>query len=260
MARRRARRAPAFKPPTLSPLLRVAARCLPTMVAGSTPLIILAAGFFLAGRAEPFRVKEVRWPSGATLRQATPSLTGVPIFAVDLQELQRRLEAANPGFQQMRVSRLLPSTLVVETWERHPVAQVRLGNYYPVDVHGFILKEGNTKPIEQLPLLQGVEGGGRLVPGQSARSQRLQAGLKLCERLSRERLLSGHVLSSLDVADTERLSCVLDGTINTKLGSLGGLDQALPRLQMVLSSVNAQQMGRLKSIDVRFTDPVIVPE
>jgi len=261
MARRRSARPFRFTAPRIAPFFAAVLRRLPGWVAGAAPLVVVAVGFTLGGRAEAFRVREVRWPAGASLRQALPPVAGQPIFAVDLQEVQRSLEAANPGFREIRVSRVLPSTLLIETWERRPLAQVRLGKYYPIDEHGFILKDGEAKPLQALPLLEGVDSAGaRLVPGQTSRSARLQAALALCERLHRERWLSGHALTSLDMRDPRRLSCVLDGTIETKLGALEQLDQTLPRLRMVLSSVDARQMARPKSIDVRFTDPVIVPE
>ena len=232
------------------------------------PQWLLALGLVAGGgwglcrfvsRSEAFRVREVRVPPKSLLKVPAASLLGRNIWAVDLEALARDVKAQQPHLKRVRVIRLLPQTIQIETLERTPVAQVLLRGWHPVDRDGYILPASAAVPANQLVIVKGVENPkAPLAPGKLNSSERLQRALQLIEQLRASPWLAGHRLTVVDVADPQQVNFVIDQDVEIRCGSQAQLTQDLKRLRTVLQQLAKHGLG-VRYIDLRFQDPVIGP-
>jgi cell division protein FtsQ len=81
--------------------------------------------------------------------------TGINIFALDLDVLQRRL-MQDPWISEVRVRRRLPATLAIEVKERRAAALVALGETYLASKEGTIIKRLEQGDPTDLPLVTGL--------------------------------------------------------------------------------------------------------
>lgn len=85
------------------------------------------------------------------------------LFAVDIAGVRRRLLSTVPRLKSIEVSRKLNGTLMVEIWEREPIARLFGNGYYVVvDEEGCVL--GPAAGPSSLPIIAGVIPPG-LKPG-----------------------------------------------------------------------------------------------
>lgn len=81
---------------------------------------------------------------------------GISLWRVDPATMMRRLEA-NPWIRRAAVRREFPRRLVVDLWEREPVAVLFLDQLYYVDATGLAFaRVGEREPLD-LPFVTGVE-------------------------------------------------------------------------------------------------------
>lgn len=83
---------------------------------------------------------------------------GDPLLAVDTDGVAERI-AAHPWVSSARVSRRLPSALVIEVSERQAVAVAALSGLYLVDENGRPFKRASMEEADGLPVLTGIERG-----------------------------------------------------------------------------------------------------
>jgi cell division septal protein FtsQ len=210
--------------------------------------------------SDAFRVTEIQLPPKSPLKVPKSSLVGRNIWAVDIESLAQDLKAQQPHLKELRVVRMLPQTLRVETVERTPVAQVLLRSWHPVDRDGYILPASGTTPAEGLVILRGVEDSkSPLAPGKTQTGARVMRALKLIDQLRGSSWLLGHQLSVVDAADPEQITFVLDQGMEIRCGSQTRLTQDLKRLKTVLQQVAKRELN-VRYIDLRFQDPVIGPK
>ena len=229
------------------------------VIACGVAVACLWAFWGYATRSEAFRITDVQWPANSVLNVPAPSLIGRNLWTVDLDALAAQLHAQQPFLKRLRVIRVLPNTLQVQVQERIPVAQVHLGGWHAVDREGFILPQASPVPFDRLVTLAGVEHpSAPLKVGRENTGERLLRALRLVERLSGSRVLVGHRLTRVDVADPQQLSFALDEGLDIRCGSEEALSAHLQRLRAVLQRV-AKHPLEIRYIDVRFRDPVIGP-
>jgi len=212
----------------------------------------------LTTRSDAFRITEIRVPADSSLTVPS-SLIGQNLWAIDLKAQAVKLKAQQPQLKRIRVIRRLPNALQVEVIERTPVAQVRHGQWHPVDAEGFVFPEASSAPWDHLVILKGV--GSPQAPlkvGGENESERLLLALRLVATLRRSPVLIGHRLTAVDVSDPRSLSFVIDDEIEIRCGDEDNLTTALGRLRTVLRRVAGNPLA-IRYIDVRFKDPVIGP-
>jgi cell division protein FtsQ len=81
---------------------------------------------------------------------------GEPLLGIDTDQVARRI-ASHPWVATARVSRRLPSSLVIEVTERHAVAAVALSGLYLIEQSGRPFKRASMEEADGLPVLTGIE-------------------------------------------------------------------------------------------------------
>ena len=115
----------------------------------------------------------------AHLRDYAGLAEGLNLFAVDLQEVRKRLLSV-PLIKSVQVERVLPDQLRVRVSERVAVARLTGPNgfQFVVDRDGVVLGPSNRGPA--LPMLEGVHEPG-LAPGTQIRAGSFQDALEAVE-------------------------------------------------------------------------------
>ncbi len=230
------------------------------------PLIVIAAialsvvGFNRVVRShDAFAVANVELPpdSGLTIPDG---LVGENMWSVDLNGLAEMFHVQQPSLAWVRVTRVLPRSLRVETEARRPIAQVQLGQWHAIDARGFIFPTATATPQDGLLALKGVDD--RKAPlrvGRENISDRLAAGLKLAQSLAASSALHDHEVTSVDISNPQQITFIIDDGMEIRCGAQEELDGQLNRLRVVLQKVKRQAI-EIRYIDVRFPDPVVSPK
>ena len=183
-------------------------------------------------------------------------LRGQSILLADFDDYARRL-MASPWVAGATLTRVLPSTVVVDVEERGPMAIARLGSQlYLVDERGVIIAEyGPEYRQYDLPVVDGLvraASGGTFVDdaGVGATRQFLQA-LRARPEL-RQRV------SQLDVTDPRDVVVLLDD--DAARLHVGG-ERFVERLSMYLMVADAlrAQVPDIDDVDLRFDDVQQIP-
>ncbi|MGD0837612.1 MAG: FtsQ-type POTRA domain-containing protein [Polyangia bacterium] len=132
-------------------------------------LLVLLAGCAWSGRwAITHVINSPQFQLGSLEFQPTPhlgepellELAGVSIgdklLGIDTDQVAARI-ATHPWVAKVRVSRRLPSVLVVELTERRAVALAELSGLYLVDDNGHPFKHATMAEADGLPVLTGIE-------------------------------------------------------------------------------------------------------
>lgn len=247
-------------------LLRACGRGLRWLWAHPQPAVVIGliagclwAAWWAVGRSDAFRVTAVTFVPAEMTFDVPKTLLGRHLWEVDVEGLARQLKAQRPSLKRVRVVRLLPDTLQIESLPRLPVAQVRLGSWFAVDAEGYILPEGHATPSDQLIVLKGVESlNAPLKAGRQSTGDAMTRALRVLDRLKQAPELAGHRVAAIDVGDPQQLSFVMDDDVEVRCGEESDLDAHLGRLQAVLKRV-ANHAVSIRYIDIRFQDPVIAP-
>jgi len=188
----------------------------------------------------------------ATVRVAAAIEPGTNLLAVDVAAAEARV-ARLAGVRRAHVVRHLPGRVTVLLEERDPHALVNAGGLHWVDAEGYLVATDARPGATGLPILTGVPAP---VPGTTAPSQSLRAGLALLHVLQRT---SGRLAARVSEVDLSRphgpVLYLVDG-IEVRLGSDAWSDR-LARLDGVLGELDARG-ERVASIDLRFRDQVVL--
>jgi cell division septal protein FtsQ len=217
--------------------------------------------------SDTFRIVAIQTPSDSPF-EIPEGVRGQNLWTIDLQSLAAMLQAQQPQYRWVRVTRVPPHTLRIDARERIPAAQVQLAQWHLVDDDGYIFKESSAKPFEGRIMLRGIgETKAPLKLGRRNEGERLRLGLRLIVQLRQSPHLRGHQLASLDVSDPQQVSFVMDDDIEIRCGSHQELMGQLGRLSTVLLRVQRQSLplpagegyAHIRYVDVRFPEPVIGP-
>ena len=221
--------------------------------------------FFLVGwavsayvqRAEAFKVARIVLPEGSTLQVRKTGL-GMNIWSVNLRAIADDLQRQQPSLKEVHVVRELPNTIRIQPVRRVPVAQVRMDRWYPVDLDGFVLPEGEAAPAEHLIRIAGADRDGPLRIGKAHASARLDLALRVLTTLRRAPAAVSRRLTEIDVSDPQQIRFRLDDATEIRCGSETELATHLQRLHAALRAL-ARQPISAQYIDVRFREPVVAP-
>ncbi len=158
-----------------------------------------------------------------------------------------------PLVEEVRIRRIYPSKVLLEVRESEPVALVAGVTLRPVDAWGRLLELNPAGASLDLPILTGLSlDGGRVAAGTStaavATIAALLAGVpNVAERLSQAELKGGD------------LRLTFRGTAPVALISAAATPLELTQLKLALADLSARgELGRARTIDVRFRDQVVV--
>ena len=245
-----------------APLLTV----LRTGLQRSTPvwvlLLLVGAGVVSARRyveaSSVFTLQRIHEPSNPDWRRPV-ALEAQPILQLHVESITAQLSRANPQMKFIRVTRQWPADLIIEAIPRHPVAQLKLREYFPLDEEGFVFAAGTPAPQPALPTVEGVEQlGQRVTPGNVITTPSVQLALRLLQLLHATPSMRHETITLLNVADPHQITFRLQRGIEVRLGDAEAASKMLARLGSLLAKLNAEQLTP-QYIDLRFADPVIGP-
>jgi cell division protein FtsQ len=135
------------------------------------------------------------------------------ILAVNIDAVMKRV-SVNPWIKNIYVGRELPNRLVLDIRERTPIALVKqAGNFYLMDVDGFVFKKLSRTDEVDLVIVNGVNIQNK------TRSPLLTDALKLLSMLSQnDQYAFLGTVSEVQVHDVFGLSLLTDKGLHLKLG------------------------------------------
>ncbi|NND44852.1 MAG: FtsQ-type POTRA domain-containing protein [Xanthomonadales bacterium] len=167
---------------------------------------------------------------------AAPLLTG-GFFGVDLDRVRLAVEAI-PWIRSAGVQRRWPDKVTIRVVEHQPLGQWGQGRL--VSDAGEIFEVAGAANISGMVLLAGPD-------------KRAPEVVKFYLQLSDQLKSTGLDVSSLSVSERGAWQAHLTGGIEVQLGS-GELKRRTARLVVALPSLMEEKPGRLKRVDLRYTN------
>jgi cell division protein FtsQ len=156
------------------------------------------------------------------------------LLAVNTEVVTHRIRGNN-WVEDVYIGRELPGRLVMEVRERTPLALVKMsGEFYLMDVKGFIFKRLGKNDEVDFPVITGISGKNQI------QTPLLLNTLNLLKTLSEssEYPYLGMV-SEVNVDDLFGLSLISDNGLYVKLG-LEGFEEKLKKLKPVLDDLESR--------------------
>jgi cell division protein FtsQ len=179
------------------------------------------------------------------------------IFDIELAAVRTRV-LSQPYFNAVTVSRQLPGTLAIDVVEREPVASITAGHALRyVDGDGVVLP---FRPVVgDLPVISGIEGLQKSEVGQRAEFDDLTEALRILAVVCELDTALYHFVSEINMNHGGDIVIYSgDSGVPVLLGR-GNIARKLALLRTFWASyVHDQEVNRLKYIDVRFDDQVVV--
>lgn len=158
------------------------------------------------------------------------------LLAVNTEAVTRRVRG-NSWVEEVYIGRELPGKLVMEVKERTPLALVKIaGEFYLMDVKGFIFKQLGKNDEVDFPVITGINGKNQIPTPLLLKTLNL---LKTLSGSSEYPYLG--MVSEINVDDLFGLSLILDHGLYLKLGS-EGFEEKLKRLKPVLDDLENRGM------------------
>jgi cell division protein FtsQ len=163
-------------------------------------------GYRRAMAGTTFRVKQIdiegaRRAPRQELERLIQTALGRNILSVDLGALSRAL-LAHPWVKRARVSRQLPSRIVVQVEEHRPEALLHLGYLYLLDGEGKVFKRAAIDETEGLPVITGVDRAEYLAIPEACQ-QRVRRALEVLARYHAE---PRPVLSEINLGSRDEIT------------------------------------------------------
>lgn len=208
-----------------------------------------------------FELQEVRVLNIASMTQGESFKfcelkKGENLITLDLVGVQEVIKRRHPEFKEVRVRRVLPNRVEVAVRRRTPIAQVALSKYIQIDKDGVVLPGASQTPFKNLTIIEGARPPklglwvGAVVDDPDAKK-----ALRLSETVKRSSILKGHILSKVDVSDSNNIFLVIDGDIEIRIGG----SHFIERLKILDQTLKTIELDRSKIhyIDLRFDDVVV---
>lgn len=175
---------------------------------------------------------------------------GDKLLGVDTDAVATRI-ASHPWVSSVRVSRRLPSSLVIEVVERHAVAVAALSSLYLVDENGRPFKRASMDEAEGLPVLTGIERA-RYAQMREVSEAAFREALAVFDEYRSQpgRPPVGEV--SIDPGFGFSL-LLLDGGAEIRLGQ-GNFSKKLAQLDQIFEAVRPKEMGGLSALRIVHLD------
>jgi cell division protein FtsQ len=153
------------------------------------------------------------------------------LLALNTETLVRRV-SSNPWVKNVYVGKELPNRIVLEVWERIPIALVKQEeDFYLIDIEGNIFKKLAKNDEVDLPVLTSTEGE------DITKARLLLSSLNLLKNIaaSKQYAYLG-LISEVNVDDLFGLSVLTDSGLYLKLG-MDGFENKLTQLKVVMADM-----------------------
>ena len=206
-----------------------------------------------------FKVREVvvegaRYIDSEKISASAGIEPGINIFDVDLADVAQTLKSEYTA-ENFTVFRRLPQPVVINVYERKPVALLNLKTLVGVDSEGVPLPHIGADMVGSLPIISGITSVSSL--SDSTTKTRLISGLRMLDRISKEAPGVYSRISEVDVANMADMGISLvDNGIRVIIGSQDWT-RKIPKLERVINEVTRRR-EKVKTVDIRFGDKVIV--
>lgn len=198
--------------------------------------------------------------SRAQVAEKMHEMIGRNIFQISLDERKRELEKI-PWIESASVVRIWPNRLKVIVHERTPVAFVALGERVELTDANGVLMELPPQREYSFPVILGMNENEPL----STRAPRMKIFTRLMHELDDGSGAGGvkvqysRDLEEVDLSDPEDVKVLAKGGMEPILLHLGN-EHFLPHFMVFLSNVQKweQERGKLKSVDLRYDNEVIL--
>ncbi len=184
---------------------------------------------------------------------------GANLVNLDLVQVQQVIKRKHPEYKEVLVRRVLPNRIEVLLKRRTPAAQVAVSSrYIQIDKDLVLLPGAGTAAFRNLTVVRGApsppEG---LYVGVVLKDPATQKAVKLADVIRQSRILRGHVLTDVNIADPKNFTLIVDGQIEIRIGGNHFMER-LKILDQTLKSV-VLDPSKIRYIDLRFDDVVIGP-
>ncbi|MEA2011834.1 MAG: FtsQ-type POTRA domain-containing protein [Verrucomicrobiota bacterium] len=102
------------------------------------------------------------------------------LFDLDLGSVKKELEK-DVFIERVRVSRILPTTLKIEVFERYPIAKFYMKGRKLIDREGYLLPGDFTKNQRELPLFAGIRNKEDITIGKKTKHPKILSSLLFLE-------------------------------------------------------------------------------
>ncbi|MDP8234671.1 MAG: cell division protein FtsQ/DivIB [Candidatus Saelkia tenebricola] len=180
---------------------------------------------------------------------------GESIFKINPISLRARVLKKHPEILEIDIYKKMPISLKLNVKNRKSVAQIHLGQFYPLDASGFVLPFPSNFRIENLACIEGLSLTEVRI-GEDNSTIKIFLGLKILNFL-KDAIKDLYSKTNVDVSDSQNTILLLPEGIKVKLGE-GGLEEKLARLKLVLEDIKDKKLNPL-AIDLRFENAVLIP-
>jgi cell division septal protein FtsQ len=228
------------------------------LVLSMIALCLLSAEWRQALKVESVQAAGMR----SLTRNDVLTLAGVPVksvfYKLDLMNVRAKL-MAEPLIKDVRIHREFPGILQVDVIEREPVAALNCGQMRYVDAEGVVLPYLDGDRKLDLPLIIGISGLQSERIGRPILNKELFAALEIIQQAQTLDTTIYHMISELDMNNGGAIRInSIDAGVPVILGR-----QDIPKKLLMFETfwtnfVNAGDAQKLKYIDLRFDDEVVV--
>jgi cell division protein FtsQ len=190
----------------------------------------------------------------AEVARAADGYLGTSLVSLDGDELLRRLEAL-PTVRSLRYDRAFPHTLRLFVVPEEPAAVVRSGrDAWLVSVRGRVLRKLPRATSSDLPRIR--INGDALSPGELLEEHSVRLALLAVSALPGDFPIAVRRVK----ARAGRITLVLRGGAEVRLGSRSGLPLKLAAAARVLASLSEEERSTLGYLDLTVPDRVVAAD
>jgi cell division septal protein FtsQ len=194
----------------------------------------------------------VQRASAEAIRGRVAPAMGSNLFDLELEQVARRVRE-DPWVRDVSVRRVLPRTLRVSVVEREPAALAVInGVVHVVDPTGHVIGPVGSRPIDDLPVLTGLE---QMTDPELV--QALRDGVGLVERLRQRASVFFSQVSELDLSRADRVTARMVQRGPLILLDPQRVERNVPQF-LALREVIAQRAGEIEYVDLRWQDRITV--
>ena len=195
-------------------------------------------------------------------KNALAKLSGVemsaPLYDLDLAKVKRRI-MAEPLLKDVQLNREYPGSLVIEVSEREPMAALNCGQMRFVDAEGVVLPYLDGDRKLDLPLIIGIDGIQSEKVGKPIINKELFAALDI---IRQAQLLDSTIYHMISEIDMNRGGDIRINSLDAGIPVILGRED-IPKKLLLFETfwtnfVNAGDAQKLKYVDLRFEDQVVV--
>jgi cell division protein FtsQ len=222
--------------------------------------ILVSVGLVFFLRSGFFSVQEViingltNIPEGE-IQKLAGQVKGQNIFLFDQSVLSRRLKF-HPLVLDVSFQRKFPSTLIIQTKERTPVALILVPKgVIEVDSQGVFLRRLESWPNNDNPVINGIDIPDSAGPGQNISNPALTSALLLLRQAPSDLL---PLIGEVHVNTIQQITLFLTSGVEVRLGKVEDWQVKLASLFKLLNDKSYQSFQQgVRYIDFTAAKPVI---